>query len=161
MKSQTKKEELFELMKNKLPFVEQDYASYFHANSRNLDRIHQIRNVEITLISAISVVLITQKNFPVNILFFIYVLIWIFYLYNALMRGASVLSKNEVGDLEKKLQATSLTDYATNIVTWEFGNTVASKRTASLRLKAFWKTLFFARTSFMAWWIGNCNHYII
>ncbi|KAA0273403.1 MAG: hypothetical protein EDM79_09955, partial [Chloroflexi bacterium] len=142
MSRQSVKKEMLDLMNSKLPLVQKDYESYFYANSRNIDRINQIRNIEVTLLSAISVVLITQQSFPITLLVSIYILILIFYLYNVLIRSVKVLTGEEVLELEKKLQVTSFVEYVNNIVNWEFGNTIASKRTPSKRFRAFLKTLF-------------------
>lgn len=133
---------LSELARLKLPLVERDYASYFDETTRNMERIGQLRNIEVTLITAISVVLMTRLTFPVLAILPLYLPILVFFVLNAAVRSRLLLMQDDAVEQERRLQASTLSEFVANVAQWRFGNTLAQRRGWSKQYRYMVKSLF-------------------
>jgi hypothetical protein len=132
---------LHALAELKLPLIEQDYQSYFEATARNHELISQLRSLEVTLVSAISVALISRDTFPLLAFIPMYLFVLVFYLLDARTVAGTNLVQADALEVERKIQSANLSEFTSNIVKWDFGNTVAAKRTTRNKVSFFVKAL--------------------
>ncbi len=121
-----------ELVKMKLPFVLRDYQSYFEAESREAEKITQLRSWEAALISGLCVVVLTGQK-PIELLSgapLIFVVIVFSFLEAKMMSDLKVLRRN-VLDLEKRLQTDDPKKFKENINNWTYGNTFLEEKKQS------------------------------
>ena len=79
---------LMELASMKLPLVEKDYELYFQARTRSSECINQRRNLEVTLTSTLTVVIVLIQAIPPLVIVILYLLIFPFYILDAATRSA-------------------------------------------------------------------------
>jgi hypothetical protein len=136
----------------KMPLVLRDYQSYFEAASRVDDRMGRLREWEISLVAALSVLLLSQQPTAPIAFLPLYFVIAVFWIFEAGERASIKTIAAEVIEKERKLSARDLPTFRQNISEWEFGNSIVAKRS---RPKLYWlavKSLFHPRI--LVWHVG-------
>jgi hypothetical protein len=112
-----------ELARMKLSLVEHDYARCTDYSHRYWERRNQLRSLEVTLISALAVVVYTRPSVPSLTVLCLYFVVFVFYLLDARIVVSMRLMTGIVLDIEKRLQVTEMAEFVHTLKNWTFAST--------------------------------------
>lgn len=115
-----------ELARMKLSLVEHDYTRCTEYIHRYWERRNQLRSLEVTLISALAVVVYTRPSVPSLTVLCLYFVVLVFYLLDARISVSMRLMIGIVLDIEKRLQVTEMADFVHTLKHWTFARTYSA-----------------------------------
>jgi hypothetical protein len=120
-------ENLDKLVQHKLPLVQADYESYFEAWSRAQALINQLHTWQVTILVALLAFASKVETTTFEAILPVFFLNVAFAILEASRQARITVINRDALVAESKLQKTNLFEFCTNIVNWQFGNTVASR----------------------------------
>src|SRR5262245_47770824 len=111
-----------ELVRLKLPIIQQDYQSHFHSASRLYDNINQLRALEVTVIAAFIALTSRDQSSEVAALVAGMMFLIGVGILDAMARIRIFYIGEAVQIVEALLQEADPQVFEENVLTWTFGN---------------------------------------
>ena len=132
---------LTELANLKMPLVLRDYQNFFDSATRSLNEVMALRGWEVTLVSAIIVVLLSRNAISGMATFLLFMLLLLFLGTECRIRAGMAIRNKLILKSEILLRETDLVKFKENIINWEYGVTSHDSVARKQLLKVFLRVL--------------------